>query len=853
MKKIIASFFTFLLFTLLTPVFAQTGNAPVIPEYIPPAHIDLTEVQKIINEDDLFGIRASKPSFEDKVYNQGDAVNITLPLKNATNIDYSDITISAYVSVHSKNGSLQNYGYQNNLVQAFISAKTNKDVTFQFKMPNSISFTEGDVTRLGVIVLTKAGQDLGASSNNIRLGNFTESVNITSAYIGANNKKYSLQEGPTIAKDKFPQLILKIQNKSLEDITLIPSLKVYDLQPSKPVVGENQYDSFVVKAGKTKDLTLDLLTFSKAGVYDGQLYFKDLDGNGRSPIISSRWIVAGDMATISVVNIDRDSFKKGNTAIVNVSYTGSPVNIDTGSSTDVGVGIIKMTLFNEKNEVIAEGQNDVSFNTLGSSTVFKLPVTKDATTVSVKVIAMKDGKELANYSTLLTDITKRKSDGYNTIMNNYILWGVLILLLVAIIIFAFTKRKRIPIALIVLVVLLGVFGHRADIVNARVSWGQPRCSGTTCVGDNNAFYLNTNLEVSNFITGEEMGYTISSRVTALVCANSSSMTTVYYTIYDAAGNQYGNSVSAYNVTGGYASEANLWRDFPSFYPRSATPNSTSVTAPTKPGKYTLMTNTQTTFASAGYGWKTYSGLLNYFSFTVSAPSTDNPPVDPTKTIPTTPTVTPSTAPSSCGINGPVVGDGQTLTTSSSNLCSKVGNISLVDGTFTSTESPWFWTCRENDSVNGIKDSSCKATCNTGLVYCPDKKVCTLPSSCVGNNDLCSDLPGIQTVSDPVYSIAGCKPPTVTPVVTFEKPYADTNSKCYISLKTTASLSGADTTCALDGVATPINSSHLGILVGQHSIVCIAKIVGTDADKTTLSSPPVTKNFKCSRLSTSGEI
>ena len=87
-----------------------------------------------------------------------------------------------------------------------------------------------------------------------------------------------------------------------------------------------------------------------------------------------------------------------------------------------------MTLFNEKNEIIATGENLVDFNVFSSTTVFQIPTTKSASVVSVTVLAMKGDKELASYSTVLTDLSKNKNKGLGIL--GYCILFILILMVI---------------------------------------------------------------------------------------------------------------------------------------------------------------------------------------------------------------------------------------------------------------------------------------------------------------------------------------------------------------------------------------------------------------------------------------
>jgi len=240
----------------------------------------------------------------------------------------------------------------------------------------------------------------------------------------------------------------------------------------------------------------------------------------------------------------------------------------------------------------------------------------------------------------------------------------------------------------------------------------------------------------------------------------------------------------------------------------------------------------------------------------TTPITDTPTID----IPATDT--PSTTDTAC-LYSSGVGDGLSLI-SRQNLCkgasgseepALLNSFSLTLQSNRNLVAFWSWKCK---STFGGPDTyeNCSATCAPGLTYCTDTQVCS--ASCGG--DKCSLVDGIQSQDDPIWVLTGCATPSIALSVTFDKPYADqTTSKCFVSWTTTTTPPALDdvnhTTCMLDGGQVPNNDSAREVLVGQHSLTCQTVVKGDDFPanpNAIVSSDPVTKNFKCSRVPVSGE-
>ncbi len=588
MKKILFYVLSLSFLISTTPAFAENLT---IPTGGSPERIDIREVKgKILNDKDLFGIRMSEPVFKDRVYNQGDIVNIVIPMSNKTSVDYSDISISAFLMTSKDGSPSQEYGYQKNIAEVFLPKNSSKEIKIKFKMPDSAS-ANIDTARIEFIAILKTGEVLGSTGRNIKLGAFLDSAVVNYAFLKVMDTEYTLQQGPTVAKNTAPKIIFELQNNSSANLDLIPKLKVYDMAPSRPEVGNKEYDMFTIKAGEKKELILDLKDFSKAGVYDGQLYFLDSNGKERAPFISSRWIVEGAMATIPNVNINQSKFKQGEMAVVNVEYTGSPVNIETGLSEDIGTSTIKMTLTNEKNEVIASSQKDIDLNTLSSIVNFELPVSFDADSVSVEVVITKGNAELAKYNTVLTDTAPKMGMGFI----QYLILGLIVVFAIGAIYLRRKKSVLIPIAIFMLV--LGFSTSEVHAARITPDFAKvPICSGGQCTNPGQ-FNLSTSLAKSVFLPGENMGNDIYSQGMAQVCHNSTLWTHVDYGIYKEDGTLV-SSVSAFNSAAGSGDHRqNSYYKFASFTPTSANRTSTKVFAPMEPGKYILRTNSNAFYHS----------------------------------------------------------------------------------------------------------------------------------------------------------------------------------------------------------------------------------------------------------------
>ena len=205
--------------------------------------------------------------------------------------------------------------------------------------------------------------------------------------------------------------------------------------------------------------------------------------------------------------------------------------------------------------------------------------------------------------------------------------------------------------------------------------------------------------------------------------------------------------------------------------------------------------------------------------------------------------------STCGVA--VLENNQGLTSTSTNLCVAGQTSSNFEVKQSNFPSIYSWLCTNSNNTS----EQCRAQCSRGLTYCADTNTCS--SEC-SNGDRCS-IPGIQREDDPIYALLGCDDPTLTLSVKFNKPYAnEITSKCSVNWTTTVTPSNIPpnyTKCKLDGNDVANNTVGYPVSVGQHSLICETKIEGLDfatEPNAFVTSGPITKNFKCSRVPVSHE-
>ena len=564
-------------------------------------------------------------SFEDRVYKPGDVVKASFTFVNNDSYDYTDVSLSPYLMVFSSTTKTFNvYGMQNKIGSYFIPRSSKKTISFEYTIPQSGNIEKSSIVRLVANVFQGTGVSLGPVSSPVKIDDLVSSIDVTSVYLKVNNHSYGIQAGPVVSATTSVYLVATLKNTTGNSVSLNPKLTIFDLQPSRPEVSNKSYNVLVLKNGESREVDFEVPQLSKPGVYAGELRMFDEKGIERSTLITSRWIIDGDMVTIPSVTIDRTSLNKGEQANVNVVYTGAPININTGTKYSVGKGDIEVTLYGDKNQVIASDKKEVDFDTLSSNATFNLVAKDESSKISVVAVASKEGKELARYGTLLTN-----PDTYiatkSPLKNIIIIFSLIFVLALLLVFVLFRMRSKKAMSTLFFILtfsaLCGLGGKEAQAADRACLNNQFCAQGS--MTSNLVVYPNKDISSDIWNVAE-----------AQVCSNWPGNTRITYQIYDSNNNLISEKKAeqddAILYGHGDPRSANLWRVFSGFYPNTANHISVNIIAPLAPGIYTLK---ESVWLDANYrdawraindpinGGKTTQGPIQFqYNFIVSCPS-----------------------------------------------------------------------------------------------------------------------------------------------------------------------------------------------------------------------------------------
>jgi len=549
----------------------------------------------------VINLNVSDVQFDKSSYSAGEEIKGSFTLSNEDSMDHNDLTLThALIRINPDTGVIEdNYGLVST-GSLFVSAQSKKTIPISFSIPTS---GKSDNLSFVISITRPNGSTIVFHHQPLQVTGFISSVSFGNSFVSANGKEYDLQEGP-IVKDFAPTLEVNVLNSSSEALTLTPVVKVKMLSTENPVIADKSYDVFTVPANGELKLSLPLPFLEKAGVYLAELALLDSQNRSRATSLFARYITAGDIATISSINVDKNQVEKNEVINIKVAYTGGPVDIETGKAASSGNATLSLTLKNEKGQVIGEESSEVNLDTLGATKDFTFTSSKKAEGIFAEAVIIKEGVELARYSVGVTDPSfyeKGTSLPTNTTLLVLLLAGLVAIGLIVLTIFKKIKNQT------TMVVFLFVVG----ITLLSFSTGASAATYSNTAASRYVYTASTFLNKTTYAPGESVAAQIQGvSLAAAVCTNNPRNVTNTYSLQ-------GNST----VTQSWGDSSGLnnhskssWSSGTIAYPSIST---NPINAPAIPGTYNLTVNvtldTRFAFPGGPYGNQYAAGPVIPFS------------------------------------------------------------------------------------------------------------------------------------------------------------------------------------------------------------------------------------------------
>ncbi len=396
-----------------------------------------------------------------------------------------------------------------------ILGNSSKTINFSYNLKSAPS---NDSLAIHIRVIMKEGTSLAWQLTPLKVVNGSVMLQVSSAYVTLNGRKYSLQEGPTVKPLEKISFTGEYLNNSSKDISLKTQTILLD-KSSQPIIDVPiiKGKSIIFSHGTTTVVTIDLpVSNLKQGIYLAKTSLVDENNNQMAPDLFSRYILSGSVESkvvggkvvdiitsgniVNIQSVYSDTnfpLKKDQKASLLVQYTGNPSDIskiDSSSSVPTSTPVIadvNIKLTNQDNQIVSDVKlKDQTFLTTG---FIKVPfnVDDDSNSLIASINVFQGSTTIISYEGNVV------YDGKNVLAepkiqekqnNNYLLIiaSIISFLIMIFIIFYVIKKKRMSKAMNLLVIMLflsfsflsyKVLSVKAFIVTSDTSGGWIQITG----------------------------------------------------------------------------------------------------------------------------------------------------------------------------------------------------------------------------------------------------------------------------------------------------------------------------------------------------------------------------------------
>lgn len=438
------------------------------------------------------------------VYQAGDTVRGSFILLNKRDQAVSDVDYEvSLVGSFQPNTLAGNFYDTVKFGPYYLQAGESKQIDFTYTLPKAVA---GDGLGIEVEAMLATGFPMGWQDAMMKINGQMRFLDLVQAYVSVGNDKFGVEAGPTVHENEKVFLSATLHNSTQNSAEVVPQIKVYNR--ASPDTSQT------VETGTTKispaamgTMQYELPTFNnQAGVYVGNIEFFDANNNEVAPGFEFRYVVAGDIATIIGLTLDKTTVAKGDSINATLSYTGSVPDI-TGLRKNVETSYnLNIKLFSQSNKLVAEFNGPMDFNS-GNQKVFALQASDNASSLRAEVTAGEGNTIVAKYKSQLPKPAK----GFN-----YFVWaGAVILAVILIVLLIFSplkKRDKIIIAIIIIIlgILFPLYFTQADQpalpINACCYWTSWACLCPLCANTCSAYDMPVFISVSAYIRSPSADY-----------------------------------------------------------------------------------------------------------------------------------------------------------------------------------------------------------------------------------------------------------------------------------------------------------------------------------------------------------
>lgn len=414
----------------------------------------------------------------------GKVVSGSFVLSNYSDNDATDLWFSVSTIVKQSDSASAVVERKDQKTVFSVGSESKEIVGFEYDVPSLLP--SGKVF---VAITVYHGNEYlsGYREKEVVVSGATSPINISEAYIKLDKgDSFGLLEGPVLYSEKENKNSLFSENASIvvklnsaDNVDLFPVMRIQSW-PLEVEVFDHKFEdkSISLKKNENGSISVDLPTMNYTpGVFDGDMYFVDNNGNKKTIDLKFKYIISGDFASISSVTSNRLVLREGESLDLSVDVGGVPSDISNkdNEKRDYGNHTMRAVLKNELLEVVAQGS--VEFGAMNPGVkVLSLKSEEGAKALMVEVDVLdKTGEVLAHKSTFLSaDFLEVRSMALRQKIFNIVL-SILAVILVLFGGFWIYKKKKKGLVFVFLSLILPLQGFASTEVYNTLNQGDVRC------------------------------------------------------------------------------------------------------------------------------------------------------------------------------------------------------------------------------------------------------------------------------------------------------------------------------------------------------------------------------------------
>jgi len=266
---------------------------------------------------------------------------------------------------------------------------------FNYALPANLP--GGDVI-FRVQLITGRGEEINWIDAPLAIGGEGIFLELNNARIIKNGEALSNAAGVYYDSGETVNIQFDVKNNTDLIGIVFPRVITYKRNPSAEAVGTFDFDGITINSNSARTLNYELPKLTAPETYSSEVRL--YDSKTKLPVSNAlffRWIISGINAKILYVDADKSDYSAGETAQINIAYTGPADNELSGDK-----AVITTMIVDEKGDIAGRSSQDIS---LGSG-----EITMEVD-LSKNVVGAKVETEISNVSGMLDEYDFNLSPG----------------------------------------------------------------------------------------------------------------------------------------------------------------------------------------------------------------------------------------------------------------------------------------------------------------------------------------------------------------------------------------------------------------------------------------------------------